>query len=313
MEPNKAETKKATTGTVSPIPIANSVPSAPPMPSTEPLLPSSVKHTAPENPDQQIGQSRNGNVPSGLSPFLVRIIEDDEPGSFERRPVKLGVFGLFISTLSFIAASIAAYFVFQQFKEMADQTELLSRSAEQARKDSKESGAATARQLSLLQGQLAQQVDSMRLDQRAWVSVTGISGYPEVGKPWQIRLTYRNTGKTVAKNLTLRFALDNEPSGAIRAPDDLKYFRFSNGAILSPGSVVNTDLFAGGLVESPRPMPQNIFDGYAAGTMQLRVLGEFTYEHIFGQKHYTKFCYDYAGMAGTIMHYDPCKTANSAN
>ncbi len=176
MEPNKAETKKATTGTVSPIPIANSVPSAPPMPSTEPLLPSSVKHTAPENPDQQIGQSRTGNGPSGPSPVLVRIIEDDELSLFERRTVTFGGVGILIAAFSAIAASAAAYFVFQQFKEMADQTELLSRSAEQARKDSKESGAATARQLSLLQGQLTQQEDAIRLDQRAWVSVTGISG-----------------------------------------------------------------------------------------------------------------------------------------
>ncbi len=86
--------------------------------------------------------------------MAVRIIEDDELSSFEQKTVKFGRWGLVITAFSFLAASAAAYFVYQQFAEMNVQTGIISATAERARIDSNEAAKATAIQLKALQDQV---------------------------------------------------------------------------------------------------------------------------------------------------------------
>lgn len=124
----------------------------------------------------------------------VRIISGNELTSFERKTVSFGLYGLFISGASFIAAIIAALVFFSQLKEMSKQTDLLDITAEQARTDAKNSAVATAKQLgdiqaqitiaqtgtSALQGQLNEArrmadaaSQQLRITDRPWVGVSG--------------------------------------------------------------------------------------------------------------------------------------------
>lgn len=44
--------------------------------------------------------------------------------------------------------------------------------------------------------------NSMKLDQRAWIGIININAIFEIGKPFDITIEYKNTGKTPAKNVT---------------------------------------------------------------------------------------------------------------
>jgi len=73
---------------------------------------------------------------------------------FERKSIRIGNLGVIVSFCSLLAACIAAYVVFQQFKEMSAQTELLNRAARQARIDSAATDIATGKQLKIAQQSL---------------------------------------------------------------------------------------------------------------------------------------------------------------
>jgi hypothetical protein len=49
---------------------------------------------------------------------------------------------------------------------------------------------------------------SMKLEQRAWVGVNNISAIFEIGKPLDISIEFKNTGKTPARKLTVAGVLD---------------------------------------------------------------------------------------------------------
>lgn len=87
-------------------------------------------------------------------PLPVKVVRDEELSQFEKITLRYGRWGLIIAGLSLIAASTATYFVLKQFREMAQQTTLLSASAEQARRDSRETAITTGQQLEALQAQV---------------------------------------------------------------------------------------------------------------------------------------------------------------
>jgi hypothetical protein len=73
---------------------------------------------------------------------------------FERETVRIGNLGVIVSFCSLLAACVAVYFVYQQFKEMSAQTKLLSQSSEQTAKDSAATEASTTKQLAIAQRSL---------------------------------------------------------------------------------------------------------------------------------------------------------------
>ena len=46
--------------------------------------------------------------------------------------------------------------------------------------------------------------NSAHLDQRAWVAPIDVTGKPEEGKPYKVAVTFKNTGRTFAKNSPMR-------------------------------------------------------------------------------------------------------------
>ncbi|MGB6973931.1 MAG: hypothetical protein WBD67_04530 [Terracidiphilus sp.] len=150
------------------------------------------------------------------------------------------------------------------------------------------------------------------LDQRAWVSVTEISGPPEVGKPWDVKIIFRNTGKTIARDLRIRFGVDDLPGEAEPPVGYRRDQRFSPPTILSPGSFGESHQFPGSRDQGhPNVVSQEIFDAHKKGTMRLSVFGILLYRDIFGGHHRTDFCDVYRPSQSGFY---PCeKGKNTAN
>lgn len=149
---------------------------------------------------------------------------------FESKTIRLGIYGLFVAVFSLCAACVAAYLVFQQFKEMAAQTELLNRAARQARIDSAQSEITTTRQIATLakqasaaEGSVAAIQQQTFQQERPWVGI-------EVKPPpdfevtmWgsssiDMAFTLSNIGHSVARHVTVVAAL--VPGDGWKAAED---------------------------------------------------------------------------------------------
>jgi hypothetical protein len=85
--------------------------------------------------------------------------------------------------------------------------------------------------------------DNARLDQRAWVTVAGITGFPEVGKPLRITIYFANTGKTPAKKVKIT-PLIGPYKGDIVPDFPAEVTKIASGDIVGQGSVPSTVLLA---------------------------------------------------------------------
>lgn len=152
-------------------------------------------------------------------PIRVEVIKDDDLSNFEKKTVSLGKYGLIVAVASLLAACAAAVFVYQQFKEMAAQTEFLSRAAKQARTDSANSSIAIAEQLKIAQQQAkaaqasVQAIQRQTIEQeRPWVAVgitpTAEFRYNAKEAPiMQMDFTLTNIGHSVAEYVSIWNAL----------------------------------------------------------------------------------------------------------
>ena len=146
----KSNNEKAK-GSQDPLPISEGAPTKPQEIPTQTGTPAAAQKEVSADLQQD---ARSGKIPKEKKPFRIEVVKNEELSSLETKTVIYAKVGLLISLLALIAAGAAAYFVFQQFKEMADQTDLLNRGARQARVDSAASSAATTKQLAGLQAQI---------------------------------------------------------------------------------------------------------------------------------------------------------------
>ena len=137
--------------------------------------------------------------------------------------------------------------------------------------------------------------DAMRLDQRAWVSATSISGVPELDKPFILQIIARNTGKTFAKQFKMTVVFDK-----VVPPDKTPDFSAEivggvsrSVSLLSPsGEYTSIDPIADeGGTRSLVPT-QDYLDKIKAGGVHIFVFGRMEYSDIFHTAHWSTFCYD---------------------
>jgi hypothetical protein len=265
------------------------------------------------------------NPPSGRGPrepLDIRIVGDNEPKETERQTVAWTRRGVIVAFLALVVASGGGWLVYQQFKEMAAQTDLLDTAARQARVDSNESSKTTSKQLALLQDQLTQQRQALEVDQRPWLKFeigeepnkTGlIYAFPPAGQPLKIPIRITNIGKTPAKEikgaLWIQLVRDkNEPV----IPDGNKHLIFtipgerlpiggqrfpSEGwvwGVVYPDQMVKQYFSPvkigpdGKNVEIPLTNPD--FDDMGVGKLRIYALGEVIYHDMFGVAHWSRFC-----------------------
>jgi hypothetical protein len=154
-------------------------------------------------------------------PLLVRVIEDDELSTFERRTGRYAMAGVGVAFLALVAACVTAYFIAGQFGEMAKQTSILAQSLEKQKQDSVAAAITTDHQLSILSQQLSalqeqstQQGVTLEMDQRPWLKFELDGLVPPgsdpnsqartipsfiAGQPVKIPIRVTNIGKTAAE------------------------------------------------------------------------------------------------------------------
>jgi hypothetical protein len=128
---------------------------------------------------------------------------------FERITVRLGEWSFGIAIVTFFVAVVTLLVFYGQFSEMANQTDLLARSARQARKDAHDTAVATGQQLAILrqqveaaQGGVKAAQRQMRQDQRAWITISPNNPVQASdGGTLSVDVPLVNIGKTPAKKL----------------------------------------------------------------------------------------------------------------
>ncbi|MGD1064988.1 MAG: hypothetical protein ABR860_17165 [Terracidiphilus sp.] len=284
----------------------------------------------PEKDPLAVGKATSADEPK--PPFYLQIPTDlqQQITSFEKKTVRFGYWGLVIASISFAAACVAAWFIFQQFKEMAAQTDLLSRSARQARHESAKSDSTTAQQIAILQGQLHEQQNSvavvtkqMRQDQRPWLRVefVPIAGSDPAnpraraqittGQPISVPIRIRNTGKTPAEIVTANFLIQlagiDDPMVFPREKNIAKRFRTPKKGtvaqilvnhietgIIFTDSFTEASLMRTGIENGNKtaiPLSPSESMDILSGRVMIYVTGRIEYFDEFGTPHWTDFCH----------------------
>ncbi len=135
---------------------------------------------------------------------------------------------------------------------------------------------------------VALQEDSLHIDQRAWVTVSNV----EMANPKSgigIDVTITNTGKTPAKNFTIKVA--GEPVRKGSSPTAEELLQPGHGIIAPNGKFY--------FVLSAK-------DSYDALVSNLTVHGRIDYFDIFSDHHWTTFCYYWIPQGG----FAPCDSGN---
>jgi hypothetical protein len=136
--------------------------------------------------------------------------------------------------------------------------------------------------------------NSSQIDQRAWVSVSDMKFIPR-GDQFDVNVVFGNTGKTPAKDFTIREAGELVQKGKV--PTAEESLQPGHG-IIAPNGTFHSKLSANGY--------------YDARLGNLIVHGKIDYNDVFGNGHWTKFCYYWIpGVAGSEGGFAPCDSGNS--
>lgn len=200
----------------------------------------------------------------------------------------------------FVVAALTAYLFLKQANIMQEQLG-----------EMKGTGQQTDRQIILSQGQLVlagRQTastatiadsskknieatrDSIRLDQRAWIVLHGMDGFPQLNQPWTIKAYLMNIGKTPAKNVRLSCNLEPEASETAVSFREKPY-----GApmLFAPNDANNyCEMFP---IQSHQ-VNQDTLDALTQKKSVIFLFGSVTYDDVFKKPHWFTFC--------RVMHSD---------
>jgi hypothetical protein len=299
--------KDAKQGDKDALPITQPAPKTPEVPTVDHPIPACKEGEIGSNLKQKHGYCHGGN---SKNPFYVYVQGDKELSTFEKRTVFLGYVGIGIAVFSLLAACVAGYFVYHQWREMNAQTGYMNRAAKQARTESATSAVSTAQQLKILQGQLTQQEKAMELDQRAWV---GVPEFATIGGSLSpdgnifsfsgLNIMLRNSGKTPALNLSVVNLEFSEDSRKRIEGYDTEIFRqipkglrkgfvgdlFPSQQVLAPGASLPIGASQGNHWTIAY---DSVIDSKRRFNIPY-ILGKITYTDIFsGKKHVTEFCFE---------------------
>lgn len=129
--------------------------------------------------------------------------------------------------------------------------------------------------------------EAMRLQQRAWVFVTELrAGDLQPGKPLNITLGFKNTGRTPARNVQISTQVDSLARGETLEPRLGK--AYSRG-IIPPEGIVFANVGNG---HGPgEGLTQQELQAIKSGDTVVWAYGTLTYDDVFEVRQATMFCY----------------------
>lgn len=232
--------------------------------------------------------------------------ERKELKDFERLSLRWARINAIFVGFTLVAIVGTAVVFWQQFKEMASQTNLLGISARQARRDSAESSANAIKQLAIAQRQAKAAQNSveaiqtqMRQDQRAWVEIRFVKDEQHKNlvldprSPISIPLKIINVGKTLG--VRVRVFAEVEIVSKNNAPE-LKYTPYKDlvGVIYKdmevPVEARTHGMSADKTHVTNRPLGQADYERLTTGQAYFVFFAKVEYWDIFRKKHRTTFC-----------------------
>jgi hypothetical protein len=222
--------------------------------------------------------------------IVVEIARDDELKPFEEKALFWARWGVVLGalTLALVAVTLAVFY--RQLRELQVQTDTSRSMANQAVQDSISAENKNMEQLAL--------------DRRAWLGATEVRGILEVGKPLEMTVQFKNSGKTPARHVAIDTCYRSVSTGnqfTFDCPEDKKG---GSKGMLFPGGVFYARVapYPGKVVE------QADLPALRSRQVTMFVFGRVRYDDIFDHPHWTQFCYSLAiaptGWAVCTEHND---------
>ena len=150
-----------------------------------------------------------------------------------------------------------------------------------------------------------------RLDRRAWVAPMAIAGKPEIDKPFSIKLTVQNTGKSFAKKVILVFAVegvrDEKGPNFTRAEQITPEQPVKSVNLIAPNAVVT----ATRSLKPDEKLTAEDIRQIESGELQAFAFGKIVYTDIFDSQHWTTFCYRFYPATGGFTAYHQYNEADN--
>jgi hypothetical protein len=217
---------------------------------------------------------------------------------------------LILLSIEIVVIVIGTSYFYGEWKELANQTIVLSSQVISGISDSISADARTRQQIKLLQDQIDTIKAQMRQDQRPWIHVTWSGQFSvAIDSPITTRVGISNSGKSPAERVMGLFRIDLVKNGKsirfleIPVPKATELEKIMKAMPVSyntigivfandppSGSDVARTRKTGKFSIEPRPLSAREYEQLKAGTYFIAVHGIVTYIDVFGVEHWTKFC-----------------------
>jgi hypothetical protein len=140
------------------------------------------------------------------------------------------------------------------------------------------------------------QIEAMKIDQRAWVTVSDITQERQ-GDALAVRIAFKNTGKTPAKFFTVKGIAEPAPHGSKPVVSEKS---LPGIGVIAPDAVFHSNV--------------NVPGTYDWKESELLIHGTLTYESVFHGQHWTKFCYRLlVNDKSNPVGFSPCDSGNDVD
>ena len=158
--------------------------------------------------------------------------------------------------------------------------------------------------ISFLQWRVMQeQLDQLKLDQRAWISSKKINVRSfQQGAPIRVDYIFTNTGKTPALAAKYTTALFFRANDARIAPN--------LGSKLIPHAVIAPGAVSYEILTTEDSTSVEAFDSINSGKLILYIAGKIEYRDVFREPHFTEFCGVYNPKQGVFLSCEEHQDAN---
>lgn len=264
--------------------------------------------------------------------IAVRITENNELSTFERKTLGWARLGFWIAGGTFAIAFITGWIFFRQLKEMSNQTDIQFRASAQARRDAKDAAIITSKQLEALQTQITAAQDGTKALQgqlsearrsvaiaaqqleatvRPWITeaaqISGSIVFNVNGANITFLFTLENIGHSPAEKVWIEALLTNMVASGMPSIDG--YQRFCSGPATS-----NSNFTLGETLFPGKPLPSSwtwtIPWDQISGSRAPNIIGPILYgciDYSYGvpsKRHFTPFRYDVVQLDGRLLVQD---------
>ena len=228
---------------------------------------------------------------------------EERMSAFERSTIRLTRLGIFVGVLTAIIFAGQLYEMHEGGAQTDKMIDAANRNACAARSFAQSAGGIDTK-IGTAEGDFFNMAknssdaikatqESMRLEQRAWVSAAQITGIPMIDQPFVTKVTAINSGRTFAKHFKMVSMVQIGPAGMKPDFDKEGGQVYKSLSLLVPNApyiATNTVTGEGSTPLLPNPKKVDI-DRFKHGQSTVFAFGRMDYDDIFGKHHWSIFCY----------------------